>query len=156
MESFELSINGEIRHVACDPDMPLVYLLRNHLGLTGSKLGCGLEQCGACTVLVDGKSELSCVRAASEFVGREIVTVEALENDRVGSSVQRAFMSEGAAQCGYCTTGLVVEVTSLLARNPSPSREDIGEALHGHLCRCGSHARVVAAIQRASAELSHA
>ena len=156
MEKLELSINGETHRVECDPDMPLVFLLRNHLGLTGSKLGCGLEQCGACTVLADGESELSCVRAASEFIGRKIVTVEALEQHRIGSTVQRAFVSEGAAQCGYCTTGLVVEATSLLARNPSPSREDISEALHDHLCRCGSHARVMAAIRRASEELSHA
>ncbi len=156
MERLTLGVNGEAREVTCDPAVPLIYVLRNELGLKGAKLGCALEQCGACTVLVDGESVQSCVRAASEFVDSEIVTVEALERDRVGAAVQRAFVAEGAAQCGYCTTGMVVAATALLKKTPAPARNALAEALHGHLCRCGSQARVLAAVDRACREIRDA
>ena len=148
MASLTLTVNGETRAVDTDPSTPLVYVLRNQLGLTGAKLGCGLEQCGACAVLVDGESTLSCVRAASEFVDREIVTVEGLAAGGAPGPVQAAFIAEGAAQCGFCTPGIVVAVTALLDRSTRPTRADVVQALHGHLCRCGSHPNVLRAIDR--------
>ena len=143
----ELQVNGVSHQVEADPSTPLVFVLRNHLGLTGTKLGCGLEQCGSCAVLVDGEPVMSCVRAVSEFGDCEIVTVEGLAAGEDCSDVQRAFIQENAAQCGYCTPGIVVAVTALLNRNPRPSDGQIREALHGHLCRCGSHASVLKAIE---------
>ena len=148
MSRFILRINGARREVDADPASPLIYVLRNQFGLMGAKLGCGLEQCGACAVLVDGAPVLSCVRAVSEFVGSEIRTVEGLAADARGRAVQRAFIEENAAQCGYCTPGLVIAVTALLSRNPAPGNAEIRVALNDHLCRCGSHPRVLAAIDR--------
>ena len=156
MESITLTVNGTANTVECDPATPLIYILRNDLDLTGSKLGCGLEQCGACAVLVDGEATLCCNRPAGEFSGKDIVTVEALADDATGTAVQRAFVAEGAAQCGYCTTGLVVAATSLLKRNASPDRQAIVDGLSEHLCRCRSHARVIAAIERAAGEFANA
>ena len=150
METFVLDVNGEAREVRCDPETPLIYVLRNHLGLTGAKLGCGLEQCGACAVLADGESVHSCAAPAAGFAGRAIITAEALERDPAGARVQQAFVAEGAAQCGYCTPGMVVAGAALLKANPAPDDDEIREALLGHLCRCGSHARVLAALRRAS------
>ena len=144
----ELQVNGVSHQVEADPSTPLVYVLRNQLGLTGTKLGCGLEQCGSCTVLVDGEPVMSCVRAVSEFGECEIVTVEGLAGGGEFSDVQRAFIQENAAQCGYCTPGIVVAVTALLNRIPQPGDGDIRAALDGHLCRCGSHSRVLKAIER--------
>jgi aerobic-type carbon monoxide dehydrogenase small subunit (CoxS/CutS family) len=144
----ELRVNGVAHQVDADPSTPLIYVLRNQLDLTGAKLGCGLEQCGACAVLVDGEKVLSCVRAVSEFDKREIVTVEGLAEDGEWSDVQRAFIEQGAAQCGYCTPGLVIAVTALLARRPRPSDAEVREALDEHLCRCGSHWRVLEAVAR--------
>src|SRR3546814_5901712 len=118
MEKITLHVNGVSHEIAAEPSTPLIFVLRNRLGLTGAKLGCGLEQCGACAVLVDGESVLSCVRAASEFEGREIVTVEGLAGEGPGNDVQQAFIAEGAAQCGYCTPGIVVAATALLRRTP--------------------------------------
>lgn len=155
MDALTLTINGEAREIDCDPATPLLFVLRNDLDLTGAKLGCGLEQCGACAVLVDGKATLSCNRPAGEFAGRDIATVEALEKDPVGAAVQKAFIAEGAAQCGYCTAGLVVAATSLLKANATPDREAIVAGLEEHLCRCGSHGRVIAAIGRAAKEIGN-
>jgi aerobic-type carbon monoxide dehydrogenase small subunit (CoxS/CutS family) len=155
MATLKLRVNGEIHEIDADPAMPLIFALRNHFGLVGAKLGCGLEQCGACAVLVDGEPVLSCVRAVSEFEGSDIVTVEGLANDGKLSDVQQAFLEEGAAQCGYCTAGIVIAVTALLENNKRPSRADIGEALKDHLCRCGSHARVLAAIARVTGKEAH-
>jgi len=155
MDSLTLTINGEARDIDCDPATPLIYVLRNDLDLTGAKLGCGLEQCGACAVLVDGKATLCCNRPVGEFAGKEVVTVEALENDTVGAAVQKAFIAEGAAQCGYCTAGLVIAATSLLKANAAPDRDAIIAGLEEHLCRCGSHARVIAAIGRAAKEIGN-
>jgi aerobic-type carbon monoxide dehydrogenase small subunit (CoxS/CutS family) len=151
MTMITLRVNGRSRELEADPATPLIFVLRNGLGLTGAKLGCGLEQCGACAVLVDGEPVLSCVRAVSEFEGCDIVTVEGLAGDGTedgASEIQRAFIAEGAAQCGYCTPGIVVAVTALLRRNSTPDDAEIREALHGHLCRCGSHVRVLRAIDR--------
>lgn len=152
MPEYMLSVNGEARRVNCAPDTPLIHVLRNDLGLTGAKLGCGLEQCGACAVLVDGEARLTCVAAASNFEDLEIVTIEGLAWDGALSRVQQAFVDESAAQCGYCTPGIIVAVTALLDWAPHPTRAQILDALAGHLCRCGSHARILAAIERLAQE----
>jgi nicotinate dehydrogenase subunit A len=148
MARLGLEVNGAVHEVDADPATPLLLVLRNRLGLTGAKLGCGLEQCGACAVLVDGEATLSCVRAVSEFEGRRIVTVEGLGAEGELSDVQRAFVMEGAAQCGYCTPGLVIAITALLESRPSPDPATIRAALQQHLCRCGSHAAVLRATAR--------
>jgi aerobic-type carbon monoxide dehydrogenase small subunit (CoxS/CutS family) len=148
MPRLELQVNGKSHHLDTDSDTPLLQVLRNQLGLTGAKLGCGLEQCGACAVLVDGESRLTCAAAASEFEGKNIVTVEGLATGGTLSNVQRAFVTETAAQCGYCTPGMVIAVTGLFQREPKPSDARVREALAGHLCRCGSHTRILAAIDR--------
>ena len=152
MTAIHLNVNGEMHEVDADPDAPLIFVLRNRLNLTGPKLGCGQEQCGACVVLVDGVATNSCARAASEFQGQEIVTIEGLAENGSLSAVQTAFLEEGAAQCGYCTSGMIVATTALLKRSPRPSTEEIEEALHDHLCRCGSHRRILTAIERLIAE----
>ena len=139
----KIHVNGATHDVDAAPDTPLVFVLRNQLGLTGTKYGCGAEQCGACAVLVDGQSVLSCVRAVSEFTDCGITTVEGLaEND-----VQRAFIAQNAAQCGFCTPGMVIATTALLRQDKRPRDQDIRAALEGHLCRCGSQPRVLKAIE---------
>ena len=138
----QLHVNGATHEVDAAPDTPLVFVLRNQLGLTGTKYGCGAEQCGACAVLADGEAVLSCVRAVSEFAGHEITTVEGLALNHV----QRAFIAGNAAQCGYCTPGMVIAATALLRRDSRPDDAAIRAALEGHLCRCGSHPRVLDAI----------
>lgn len=148
MAELSLSVNGAEHRVDVDPETPLVYVLRNALGLSGVKHGCGLEQCGSCAVLVDGVSTLSCVRAVSEFAERDIVTIEGLGRSRLGQAVAQAFVEEGAAQCGYCTPGIVVAVAALLQATRKPTRARVIEALTPHLCRCGAHARVLAAVDR--------
>jgi aerobic-type carbon monoxide dehydrogenase small subunit (CoxS/CutS family) len=146
MAEITLSVNGSERRVEADPTTPLVYVLRNQLGLTGVKNGCGLEQCGSCAVLVDGVSTLSCAAPAAGFEGREIVTIEGLAEDTAGRQVVQAFVDRRAAQCGYCTPGIVVAVSALLRRTPRPTRAEALAALRPHLCRCGAHARVLAAV----------
>jgi aerobic-type carbon monoxide dehydrogenase small subunit (CoxS/CutS family) len=148
MARITLDVNGASHEVEADPETPLLLVLRNQMRLTGAKLGCGLEQCGACAVLVDGEATLSCVRAVTEFRGRQIVTAEGLGADGELTDVQRAFVAEGAAQCGYCTPGLVVALTALFRRATNPDPAAIRAALRGHLCRCGSHAAVLRATRR--------
>ena len=147
MVTFNLNVNGTSHKIEEESDTPLIFVLRNHLKLKGPKLGCGQEQCGACVVLVNGEAENSCVRAASEFEGDEIITVEGLSENGKLSLVQRAFQHEGAAQCGYCTSGIIVATTALFRENLKPSDEEIKEALYDHLCRCGSHNSVLKAIK---------
>ncbi len=148
--TLNLTINGTDHEVSAETDTPLVYVLRDELKLKGTKLGCGLEQCGACAVLVDGKPVLSCVSPVSVFEGKSITTIEGIEHSETGRRVQAAFVSASAAQCGYCTAGLVVATMALLEDNPAPSRDEIAEALTPHLCRCGSHPRVFRAVQEAA------
>ena len=148
MNTFTLLVNGTNHTVETDPATPLIFILRNQLNYTGPKLGCGLETCGACAVLVDGEVELSCTRAASEFEGKQIITIEGLSLNGNLSAVQQAFMDEGAAQCGYCTPGIIIAVTGLISNKPKPSDNEINEALEKHLCRCGSHANVIKAVKR--------
>lgn len=149
--SLSLTINGTLHRIASDPDTPLVYVLRDELKLKGTKLGCGLEQCGACAVMIDGEVVLSCVTAVEAFDGKEVTTIEGIADTEVGQRVQQAFVEETAAQCGYCTSGLVVAATALLSNNQAPDRDTTKEALTPHLCRCGSHPRVLKAIERAAA-----
>ena len=147
-----LRINGVDRHVASDPETPLAYVLREELKLKGTKIGCGLEQCGACMVLADGDPVHSCVAPVATFEGKDIVTVEGLAATETGARVQQAFVEATAAQCGYCTAGLVVAVTGLLARHPKPDCETVKQALTPNLCRCGSHPRVLRAVEIASGQ----
>ncbi len=145
-----LHINGKTYGISSDPGTPLIYVLRDELKLKGSKLGCGLEQCGACAVLVDGKVEMSCVTAAQAFAGREITTIEGIGNSALGRRVQAAFVEFSAAQCGYCTAGLIVATTALLRRDSAPDRTAVATALSPHLCRCGAHPRVLKAVDHAA------
>jgi nicotinate dehydrogenase subunit A len=155
MARIELDVNGEARPVdVWDADMPLLYALRNHLGLHATKFGCGLGQCGACTVLMDGRPVRSCMTKVSDAAGRKIVTSEGLGSPDKPHAVQAAFIAEQAAQCGYCTNGMVMTSVALLQRNPKPTREATQAALAGNLCRCGSHDRVLNAVQRASGQRS--
>lgn len=151
--SLRLRINGEDRDIAADPETPLIYVLRDELRLKGAKLGCGLEQCGACAVLADGCAVMSCVTPAGAFEGREITTVESIEALPLGARVQAAFLDAAAAQCGYCVPGLVVAVTALLSGPARPDPEAVRAALAPHLCRCGSHPRVLRAVDAVIAEV---
>ena len=153
-KSVALHVNGATRSIRVHPDEPLALALRNRLGLTGVKVGCSLEQCGACAVLVDGASTLTCVRPATDFEGRRIETVEGLGTPESPGPVQQALLDEGAAQCGYCTPGLVVAITALLRGSPHPDDGMVRAALAPHLCRCGAHPRVLRAVRRLAARES--
>jgi nicotinate dehydrogenase subunit A len=148
-----LHVNGRAHMVALDdPDTPLLYVLRDDLELRGPKFGCGLGQCGACTVLVDGDAARSCVTRAAGVADRRIVTLEGLGSPEQPSRVQAAFIAEQAAQCGYCTNGMITTATALLERTPHPTEKQVRDALAQNLCRCGSHVRVIAAVLRAASE----
>ena len=146
-----LSINGKTLPVTAGPDTPLLYVLRNHLGLVGSRFGCGSGQCGACFVLVDGRPMASCDLPVSFVENKAVTTVEGLGKDGELHPVQKALLEEQAAQCGYCMSGIAVSAAALLAGNASPTEEEIRKALDKHLCRCGSHNRVVRAVRKAAA-----
>jgi aerobic-type carbon monoxide dehydrogenase small subunit (CoxS/CutS family) len=146
-----LRVNGASHEVGADPATPLIYVLRNELGLVGTKLGCGLEQCGACAVLIDGVSVLSCNAPVGQFQSRDIETVEAT-HDPTLERVRAAFVAAGAAQCGYCIPGMVIAVTALLRTKPQPDDQTIRQALQPHLCRCGTQARVLRAVRELAAE----
>ena len=148
MKTIEIILNGKNYSVSSEEGTPLIYVLRNDLGLTGTKLGCGLEQCGACMVLVNGEPTFSCVRAVEEFEGCIIETVEGLGTPEQPSLIQKTFANENAAQCGYCTSGVVVSISGLFAKNPKPTDKQVKEVLCRHLCRCGSHPRILAAIEK--------
>ena len=150
----ELDINGRRRVVRVEPDTPFLLVLRNDLGLTAAKYGCGLEQCFACAVLADGEVTTTCASGVDAFVGRRVVTLEGLTDSGRLHPVQQAFLDEEAAQCGYCIPGMIVGVVALLERNPDPTDTEIREALDPLLCRCGSHARIIKAVRRAVGERS--
>ena len=151
MSSHSFVVNGQARTVeSADPDQPLLLVLRNALGLTGAKFGCGLGQCGACTVLIDGVPVRSCITAIASVAGRGVTTIEGVGTPAQLDKVQAAFVEEQAAQCGYCANGMVMATVALLARNPAPSVDQAKEALAGHLCRCGTHQRILRAVMRAS------
>lgn len=145
-----LVVNGREREVDAEPDSPLLYALRYQLDLNGPRFGCGLTQCGACTVLVDGQPTRSCRTPLSKVEGKEIVTLEGLGTLDAPSPLQQAFIDEQAAQCGYCINGMVMTARALLNENPDPSDDDIRKALAANLCRCGTHTRIVRAIRRAA------
>jgi nicotinate dehydrogenase subunit A len=148
---YSLTVNGSERSVESrDPDQPLLYVLRNALGFTGPKFGCGLGQCGACTVIADGSPIRSCQLPVSAAQGMKITTIEGLGTVEKPHPVQAAFIVEAAAQCGYCTNGMVMTSAALIAQNPQASLEEIKQALAGNLCRCGSHDRVLRAVMRAT------
>jgi nicotinate dehydrogenase subunit A len=144
-----LDINGETHEIAADPKTPLLYVLRNDLQLNGAKFGCGLGQCGSCTVVVDGKPVFSCVTPIMLLTGRKIVTVEGLGTAEQPGPLQQAFIEKQAAQCGYCIPGMIMRAHALLLASPDPSDERIRAALEPNLCRCGTHMRIVAAVRRA-------
>ena len=148
--AISLKVNGATRSVNAEPDTPLLYVLRNDFELNGAKFGCGLSQCGACTVLVDGKAVRSCVTPISRVGQSEVTTLEGL--GKVGSmhALQQAFVEEQAAQCGYCISGMIMAAKDLLDRNPRPTETEVRQGLNGHLCRCGSHNRIVRAVLRAA------
>ena len=146
-----LDVNGVKHPVVVHQDEPLALALRNRLGLIGVKVGCSLEQCGACAVLVDNESTLACVRPAVDFENRRIETVEGLGTPESPGPVQQALLAEGAAQCGYCTPGLVVAITALLREEPHPDDTTVRTALAPHLCRCGTHPRVLRAVRTLAA-----
>ena len=150
-KTITLNVNGKAQKAAIDdPDMPLLYALRNDLGLHGPRFGCGLAQCGACTVLIDGKAMRSCSVPVS-FVGtRKITTLEGLGAAGKPHALQTAFIEEQAVQCGYCINGMIMQAAALLATNKNPSEQQIREALANNLCRCGTHTRIVRAIKRAA------
>jgi nicotinate dehydrogenase subunit A len=153
MTQLTLHVNGRDRAITLgDPDTPLLYVLRDDLALRGPKFGCGLGQCGACSVMVDGQVMRSCTAKAASLTGRKIATLEGLGSPEAPSKVQAAFIAEAAAQCGYCTNGMIMAATALLGRNPHPTEADVRAALTGNLCRCGSHVRVIAAVLRAARE----
>lgn len=148
--ALSLSVNGVSRRVEALPDTPLLTVLRDTLGLTGTKYGCGEGQCGACTVLVDGEAKRSCVTPLSSVDGAKIVTIEGLERDGKLHPVQQAFIDADAYQCGYCTPGMVLAAVALLRKNPNPSRAQIVEGMEGNICRCGTYSRIIAAVESAA------
>jgi nicotinate dehydrogenase subunit A len=146
-----LTVNGQPRDVAADPDVPLLYVLRNDLGLTGTKFGCGLGQCGSCTVLVGGQAVRSCVTPVQAVAGQQVTTIEGLGSPERPHPLQAAFIEEQAAQCGYCTAGIIMAAKAFLDQNPRPTEKQLTEALAGTLCRCGTHLRVIRAVMRTAA-----
>jgi nicotinate dehydrogenase subunit A len=145
-----LKVNGTRRSVPAQADTPLLYVLRNDLALNGAKFGCGLAQCGACTVLIDGRPVRSCITAIDSIGDSDITTIEGLGTIDKPHPLQQAFIDEQAAQCGYCINGMIMAAKDLLDRNPHPSEEDVREGLAGNLCRCGTHGRIIRAVLRAA------
>jgi len=150
MADFRLNVNGKDISVRADGEESLLSVLRNRLEMTGTKYGCGEGQCGACTVLLDGKPRRSCRVSVGSVANARITTIEGLERDGMLTPVQQAFLEEEALQCGYCTSGMIVSATALLREHPQPSEQQIVEFMNGNICRCGTYPRIVAAIQRAS------
>jgi len=148
-----LIVNGQPRDVAADPDTPLLYVLRNDLALTGTKFGCGLGQCGACTVLVGGQAVRSCQMPVQAVAGQEVTTIEGLGSPERPHPLQAAFIEEQAVQCGYCTPGIVMAAKAVLDQTPHPTDAQLKQALAGVLCRCGAHDRVIRAVMRAAATM---
>lgn len=149
-QSVDLKVNGSMQRVDADPGSMLLYALRDGLGLHGPKFGCGLGECGACTVHLDGKPVRSCLTPVASAVGHEVTTLEGLGTVAHPDPLQQAFIAEQAVQCGYCINGMIMTASALLAENPHPSRDEIKQALENNLCRCGTHLRIVRAVERAA------
>lgn len=144
----KLNINGKLRQIDLPMDTPLLWALRDHQGLTGTKFGCGMGLCGACTVHLDGAPTRACVTPISIAVGKKIVTIEAIDQDSTGKKVQEAWLTQGVPQCGYCQPGQIMAATALLKLNPSPTDADIDKAMSGNICRCGTYCRIRTAIKQ--------
>jgi len=152
MARLSLNVNGKRRVVDTDPATPLLYVLRNDLQLNGPKFGCGLAQCGACTVIVDGNAIRSCVTPVNAAQNRAVTTLEGLGSTKKMHRLQQAFVDEQAVQCGYCINGMIMSAKALLDKNPKPTDSQIKQALDGNLCRCGTHIRILRAVKRASGQ----
>ena len=153
MDAIRFTVNGTPTSVTADGDTPLLDVLRNHLGLVGSKFGCGQERCGCCMVLIDGRPEKSCGKALSTVAGKAVTTIEGLGTPEQPHPLQQAFLDEQAGQCGYCLAGILISAKALLDTNPAPTRREIALALDDNICRCGSHARILRAVEQAAARL---
>ena len=152
MPKISLRVNGKTRVVDTEPDVPLLYVLRNDLELNGPKFGCGMAQCGACTVLMDGNAIRSCVTPVSAVQNKPVTTLEGLGTTKKLHKIQQAFIDEQAAQCGYCINGMIMTTKALLDKTPKPTETEIKRALDGNLCRCGTHIRILRAVKRASGQ----
>ena len=153
-QAIQFLLNGQSTEIDVDPRRPLLWVLRTDLGLTGTKYGCGERECGACTVLLDGRPVYSCRTPVRSVQGREVTTIEGLEKDGKLHPVQQAFADHDALQCGFCTPGLIMGAVGFLQRNPDPTPAEIRAGLEGHLCRCGTHVRVIQAVQAAAKTLT--
>ncbi len=149
-ETIRFKLNGRETELVTDPNQILLWVLRNHFGLTGTKYGCGIGFCGACTVLIDGEATRSCMMPVSDVAGRSVVTIEGLENGEELHPVQQAFIDHDALQCGFCTPGMILTAVGMLDKNPAPSREQIVAGLEENLCRCGAHKRIIEAVEDAA------
>ncbi|MDX9927198.1 MAG: (2Fe-2S)-binding protein [Bacteroidales bacterium] len=152
-ETIRFKLNGRDTELVTDPNQILLWVLRNNLGLTGTKFGCGIGFCGSCTVLIDNEPVRSCMTAVGDIAGRSVVTIEGMETDGKLHPIQQAFIDHDALQCGFCTPGMILTASGLLAKNPSPSREEIVAGLEENLCRCGAHTRIIDAVQDAAGKL---
>jgi aerobic-type carbon monoxide dehydrogenase small subunit (CoxS/CutS family) len=151
-KKIDFSVNGKAVSVSPDSEeAPLLDVLRNELGLVGTRFGCGLEQCGCCMVLIDGAPEKCCTKPVGSVAGKEVITVEGLGSSEHPHPLQQAFLDEQAGQCGYCLAGILISAKALLDKNPKPSRVEIAQALDGNICRCGSHNRIMRAVEKAAA-----
>jgi aerobic-type carbon monoxide dehydrogenase small subunit (CoxS/CutS family) len=153
MRSVSFTLNGKPAKLTVDEKRPLLWVLRDDLGLTGTKFGCGESQCGACTVVINGEAARSCTTAIGDVEGKKVVTIEGLAGDKALHPIQEAFVKHDAFQCGYCTPGLIMGAYALLLKNPKATRADIVKALDSHLCRCGAHVRVVQAVETAATRM---
>jgi len=153
VETIRFQLNGEKAEVAMEPNQVLLWVLRDHFGLTGTKYGCGMGFCGSCTILVDNEPVRSCNMALSEVAGKNVVTIEGLSKDGILHPVQKAFVEHDALQCGFCTPGMIMNATGLLLKNPSPSTQEIKEGMEDNLCRCGAHVRIIDAVHTAAEEM---
>lgn len=149
-ETIRFKLNGKETELVTDPNQILLWVLRDHFGLTGTKYGCGIGFCGACTVLIDGEPARSCMMPVSDVAGRSVVTIEGLEKDGRIHPVQQAFIDHDALQCGFCTPGMILTAVGMLEKNPSPAREEIVSGLEENLCRCGAHKRIIEAVEDAA------
>jgi aerobic-type carbon monoxide dehydrogenase small subunit (CoxS/CutS family) len=152
-ETISFQLNGKKTDTVIDPTETLLWVLRNHFGLTGTKFGCGMGFCGSCTVLIDNEPVRSCTLAVGDVKGKSVVTIEGLEKNGELHPVQKAFIEHDALQCGYCTPGMIMNATGMLMKNPSPTVEQIREGMENNFCRCGAHVRIVAAVQTAAEEM---
>ncbi|MBP1843427.1 nicotinate dehydrogenase subunit A [Rhizobium petrolearium] len=152
-KALTLTVNGQDHDIDVPLTTPLLDVLRNHLGLTGSRYGCGLEQCGACMVLIDGRATYSCSREVGTLAGRAVTTVEGLGSAAALHPLQQAFLDEQAGQCGYCLSGMLIAAKAFLDQNPQPTRSEVAAALDANLCRCGSHPRILRAVLKAAAKI---